>query len=146
MLRGLLVLLAIASLVPCSHSQDKAASTKVEGTFIIPKEVASFDDRLVEIRLYKFDPRLADKSADLVEKAELKNFAHAAGKETKKDFVIGTKGMLEPNRDYYVTFFILDKGMRTHIGKCDHDKEGIGKVLTNGQPNKIKIEVREIKR
>lgn len=132
--------------VPATFSQDKMDTCKVVGTLIIPEKVASFESRLVEIRLYKYDPRLAEVAADLVEKVEFKDFSHTTGKATKKEFVIGAKAKLEPMRSYYVTCFIVDKGKRTHMGKCVHDMQGIGKVLTNGQPNKITIEVHELKK
>ena len=62
--------------------------TTVEGKFVVPADLASFAGRTVEIRLYKFDPRLADASAELVEKLEIKDFAHAQGQETKKAFTM----------------------------------------------------------
>ena len=136
----------IAIFARAEHLDDKKNSAKVEGVFVIPKEVASFDGRLVEIRLYQYDPRIAGKAADLVEKVEFRDFSHTAGKETKKEFVIGAKADVDPKRSYYVTFFILEKEKRTHMGKCDHDKDGIGKVLTNGQPKIVSIKVAEIKR
>jgi hypothetical protein len=126
-------------------AEDKP-STKVEGTFVIPKEVPSFEGRLVEIRLYKHDPRIADKAADLVERVEIKDFSHAQGKETKKDFAIGANGTLEPKMGYYVTLFILQKEQRTHIGECEHSKKDLCKVLTNGEPSKISLKVREVKK
>jgi hypothetical protein len=126
-----------------SAGEDK--TTKVEGAFVIPKEVSSFEGRLVEIRLYKHDPRIAGKAAELIEKVEIKDFAHVEGKETKKEFTIGSKGKLEPKMGYYVTFFILEKERRTHIGECEHRPKDLCKVLTNGEPNKIGLKVREVK-
>jgi hypothetical protein len=73
---------------------------------------------VLEIRLYKHNPRIADRPADLVEKVEVKDFAHTQGKETTREFVIGAKENLEPKLGYYVTLYILDKGQRTHIGEC----------------------------
>lgn len=137
------LLLALA--LPAA-AQEKAETAKVEGTFVIPKEVGSFAGRVVEIRLYKYDPRIADRAADLVEKVELPDFAHAAGTETKKAFVVGAKADLDPRASYYLTFFVLDGGKRTHMGKCRHDKQGIGKVLTNGHPRAVTVDVAEIKR
>src|SRR5262245_14275877 len=92
---------------PSVRADDKDA-TRVEGTFTVPKEVASFQGRVVEIRLYKYDPRIADQAADLVEKVEIKDFAHTQGQEKKKDFVIGANGKREPQRSYYLTLFLLD--------------------------------------
>jgi hypothetical protein len=125
-------------------SQEKA-STKVQGTLVVPKDLASFAGRLLEIRLYKYDPRLADRAADLVEKVEIKDFAHTEGTETKKTFVIGAKGEIEPKRAYYVTLFVLDGNKRTHIGDADHAKKNLCRVLTDGQPNQITMVIRSVK-
>ena len=100
---------------------------------------------MLEVRLYKHDPRIADKPADLVEKVEIKDLAHSQGRETTKEFVIGAKDNLEPKLGYYVTLFILEQGQRTHIGECA-DGKGPCKVLTQGQPNKISLTVREVKK
>jgi hypothetical protein len=121
-------------------------STKVEGTLVVPKEMPSFTDRLVEIRLYKYDPQLADAAADLVELLEIKDFSHTQGQETRKGFTIGTKGTLEPKMGYYVTLFILQNGKRTHIGECEHSKKDLCRVLTKGEPDKISLKVREVKK
>ena len=144
MFRAVAALFCVLLVVPASFAEEKPTS-KVEGTFNFPKDVASFNGRLLEIRLYKYDPRLADKPADLVEKIELKDFKHVNGTETKKAFVIGAKAELETDRNYYLTFFVLDGNKRTHMGKCEHDKNGIGKVLTNGNPAKVVAEFAEIK-
>src|SRR5262249_2920699 len=119
-------------------------STRVEGTVVVPKEVGTFAKRVVEIRLYKYDPGIADRAADLVEKVELKDFAHTAGKETKKGFVVGAKGVIEPRMKYYLTLFILEGGRRTHIGECAPEK-GPCKVLTDGNPSKVVLKVRAVK-
>jgi hypothetical protein len=138
------LVLVFAALVPSIALSEDKGSTRVQGTFVIPKEVASFEGRRVEIRLYKYDSRLADRPADLVEKVELKDFSHTTGKETRKEFVIGAQGELDSRMAYYVTLFILDGDKRTHMGRCVHDKKGIGSVLTHGQPNAITLEVSEI--
>ncbi|MBY0456650.1 MAG: hypothetical protein K2V38_04880 [Gemmataceae bacterium] len=119
-------------------------TTKVTGTVIIPKDVPSFDGRVLELRLYSIDKRIADKAADLVEKVEVKDFAHETGKETKKEFTIGAKEMLNPNNRYYITAFVLKGETRTHIGQADHVKEPFNKVLTDGLPREVTIRFREV--
>jgi hypothetical protein len=122
------------------------ATTTVNGTFTIPAEIATFQNQTVEILLFEYDPRIADKAADLIEKIELKDFSHTTGTETKKSFEIGCKGTLNEMRSYYLTFYILKGNDRTHAGDCEHCKKGefLCKVLTNGQPNKINIKVRKL--
>jgi hypothetical protein len=100
---------------------------------------------VLEIRLDQHDPRIADQPADLVEKVEIKDFAHTQGKETTKEFVIGAKDNLEPKLGYYGTLFILEQGQRTHVGECA-DGKGLCKVLTQRQPNKVSLTGREVKK
>jgi hypothetical protein len=128
------------------QADDKkdAKTTKVTGAVIVPKDVASFDGRVLELRLYTIEKNIADKPADLVEKVEIKDFTHVAGKETKKEFVIGAKGELKPDHRYYITAFVLKGEDRTHIGQADHVKFPLNKVITDGNPREVTIRYKEI--
>ncbi len=141
---AVLVVLALAFTTSAPAEEKNDNTTKVMGTVIIPKEVASFDNRVVELRLYSINKNLADKGADLVEKVELKEFSHTTGKETKKEFTIGAAGKLDANNRYYVTAFVLLRDNRTHIGQADHVKEPFNKVLTDGNPRAVTIRFKEI--
>lgn len=118
----------------------------VTGTVVIPKDVASFTGRTLEIRLYKIHPKLADAPATLVEKLEAKDFAHTKGTETKKDIALGANEKLDPRLRYYMTLFVLDGNVRTHMGEADHAKNNLCNVLTEGQPRKIVVTFKELKR
>ncbi len=118
-------------------------NTKVTGTVTVPKELETFEKRVLELRLYEYDPRIADKGADLVELVEKKDFHHTKGTDTVEKFVIGAKGKLRADRKYYVTVFVLDGKTRTHIGELD-GKAGLAKVLTDG-PRVTTFVVRAVK-
>lgn len=135
-----------AVLCTSAVAEDKKddKTTKVTGTAIIPKDVASFEGRVLELRLYGIDKRIADKGADLIEKIEIKDFAHTTGKETKKEFTIGAKGALVANNRYYITAFVLNGEARTHMGQADHVKEPFNKVLTDGNPREVVIRFKEL--
>jgi hypothetical protein len=141
---------AVLLLVPTAFApaDDKKAdtSTKVTGVAIVPKDVTAFDGRVLELRLYAYDPRVAGKAADLVEKVEIKDFTHVTGKETKKEFTLGAKGELKENTKYYVTAFVLKGEDRTHIGQADHVKQPLNKVITDGNPREITIRFKEIEK
>jgi hypothetical protein len=134
------------ALMTSSRAEDKKddKTTKVTGTVIVPKDVASFDGRVLELRLYTIEKNVADKPADLIEKVEIKGFTHVEGKETKKTFTIGAKGELQPGHRYYITAFVLKKDERTHIGQADHVKFPLNKVLTDGNPREVTIRFKEI--
>jgi hypothetical protein len=129
---------------PAGKEEKEAHDTaKVTGTFIVPKDLASFEGRVVEIQLFKIHPMIADKPADLVEKIEIKDLAHTTGTETKKDFVIGAKAKLEKDMKYYLTLFILKDGERTHLGEIPG--KFLCTVLTQGQPNNVTLTVKQVR-
>lgn len=145
--RTALAALCALALAVCARADDKKdePTTKVTGTLIVPKDAATFEGRVIELRLYSIDKRIADKGADLIEKIEIKDVTHETGKETKREFVIGAKGgPVVANNRYYVTAFVLKGENRTHIGQADHVKEPFNKVLTDGNPDKVTIRFKEI--
>ncbi len=135
-------LLAVAGPGPKDEkeSQDTA---KVTGTLIVPKDLASFEGRVVELHLFKIHPLLADTAADLVEKVEVNDFSHTKGTETKKEFVIGAKAKLERDMKYYLTLFILKDGERTHMGEVPG--KFLCTVLTQGEPNNVTLTVKQVR-
>jgi len=134
------VLLALGLAEVQAGAEEKTA--KVAGTFTVPKELDSIQGQVVEIRLYKIHPMIADKPADLVERVEIKDFNHVKGTETKKEFVIGAKAKLEPEMKYYLTLFILKDGRRTHMGYVPG--KFLITVLTQGNPNTVAITVKKV--
>jgi hypothetical protein len=146
----LLALLALPVLAPAAAAPPTAtlparATTRVEGTFVVPKDLPAFAGRVAEIRLYQTDPRVADRPATLVEMLTVPDVGHVADSETSRPFVIGASGTLDPTATYYVTLFLLVEGKRTHIGEGDHSKNNLCKVLTAGQPSSIVMRLREVK-
>lgn len=122
----------------------QAQTAKVNGTFALPPNVPSFKGQVLEIMLWEYNPRLADASAKLVEKVEVKDFSHTKGKETKKKFVVGAKANTRPQRGYYITVFVTKDGKRTHIGFIN-GQPGLNKVLSNGR-NKVNVIGRPVRR
>ena len=123
---------------------DADNSTKVTATVKLPAELASFAESTLELRLYEFDPRLADAAANLVEKIEEVGFSHTSGTATERKIEIGAKGELKRGRGYYLTTFVLKGSGRTHIGERD-GKPGLCKVLTDGNPREVTIVVRAVR-
>ncbi|MCC9609063.1 hypothetical protein LOC68_07115 [Blastopirellula sp. JC732] len=120
------------------------AAKGVQGKLVIPKTVGSFAGHTLEIKLFEFDPFLADVSAKLVDQFDAKEFGHTAGETTELEFTVG--GKLEPRQDrsYYITVFVLKDGQRTHMGELD-GKPGLCKVLTEGNPSEVKMIVRAVR-
>ena len=135
------MLFAAANLLADEKKDD--ANTKVTGTVTVPKDVDSFGKTVLELRLYEYDPRVADTAADLVELLEKKDFRHAKGTDTVEKFEIGAKGKRNADRRYYLTAFVLEGKTRTHIGELD-GKPGLAKVLTDA-PREAKFVVRAVK-
>jgi hypothetical protein len=140
---ALFVCLAALSAQAAEKPEDN--TTRVKVAVVIPKDVASFEGRVLELRLFEYDPRAADTTAKLVELVEEKGFKHEQGTETKKELTIGARGKLDPTKGYYVTAFVVYNTQRTHIGQADHVKEPFNKVLTQGQPRDVTIRFRPVK-
>lgn len=116
----------------------------VQGVLVIPKTVGSFEGHTLEIKLFEYDPFLADAPAKLVDEFGVENYGHTQGNAAETTFSVGTK--LEPrqNRRYYITVFVLKDGKRTHIGEID-GKNGVGKVLADGKPSNVKVIARPVR-
>lgn len=141
-IRWVAVCLLAGALLTAGEKKEK--TTRVEGTLVVAGKLGSFAGRVVEIRLYEFDPFLADVAATLIEKLALKDYGHTQGTETRTPFVIGAKGTLKERMKYYVTLFVLRDGKRTHMGEPAHRK-GLCTVLTGGQPRTITMTVRPVR-
>lgn len=129
---------------PKKDDKKDDKSTRVTGTFTIPKEQMTFEKLTLVIELFEYDPKTADKPAESVEKLEVKDFKHEMGKETVQKFEVGAKGMLKEGKGYYLTIYVMDGDSRVSRGDLEHDK-GLGKVLTNGQPREVKATAFQIK-
>lgn len=133
-------LLALAIQLPA------AESAKVIGTILTPKTVKAYGELELEIRLYEFHPFIADKPADLVGKFNVKKYVHKAGAETKTQFIVGDAAIIKPRRSYYLTCFVLDaKGKRILMGE-KNGKRGICNVLTEGNPRKVNLILRDLRK
>jgi hypothetical protein len=139
------LLFGLAVALIAADDKKPAVTAEVKVKAIVPAKLASFKDRTLEVLLYKYDPRLADRAADLVDRYEVKNFAHTRGADTVKEFTLGKKEKLDEKKGYYLTLFILEGKTRTHIGECDHAK-GFARVLTGTAPNEVSATFREVKR
>ncbi|MEZ6139036.1 MAG: hypothetical protein R3B84_00560 [Zavarzinella sp.] len=145
MRKAWLTVLFVVIAAGCGIGAEKEDNTtKVIVKVVIPKEVASFTDQTLELRLYEYNPLIADKAADLVEKIEKAKFAHTQGKETTVELVIGAKGTVTPMHAYYLTTFVLKGANRTHIGEID-GKSGLCKVIANGNPRTVQMIVRPVR-
>jgi hypothetical protein len=119
-------------------------STRVSARIKIPATLPSFAGRTLELRLYEFDPRLADVGANLVDLAKRSAFSHTQGKVSEHTIVLGAKGRIKAKRSYYLTCFVLDDKKRTHMGEKD-GRSGLCKVLTSGHPREVDILFRPVR-
>ena len=142
-MRIIISLVLLASALPAFAADDSA---KVTGTITAPKSLKSFDKLVLEVRIYEYDPRIADKAADLVDKLEVKDFSHTEGQDTIEKIELGTKAKIKPGLSYYITVFVLDGKDRTHIADLAHAPDGFAKVLIDCQPHEIRGMLRSVKK
>ncbi len=122
----------------------KKTAGLVRGTYFIPATVPTFKKSTLDIRLYEYDPRIADKKATLVGQVKKKNFGHTKGKVTQAQFVLGKKAKYNPKMQYYVTLYVLKDKKRTHTGRCARHPKGLCKVLENENQSTVKMTIRPI--
>ena len=115
----------------------------VTGSIVIPATVAPFAGRTLEVKLWEYDPLLADVSATLLDEATIKNFAHSGDQETRVPLRLGDPTVVRKDRRYYVTAFVLKGVQRTHIGELD-GRRGLINVLKTGAPSAVNVVMRAI--
>lgn len=124
-----LVFIGLVSLVAVVTINKEAffssSSNLVEGTLTISADEDTFENVLVDIRMYEYDPFLADVSADLFDQIKLKDFSHTKGEATDYAFNIGS-GVYNPERSYYITVSIYQgndptPSQQIYWGRCSHD-------------------------
>lgn len=120
------------------------AGKGVRGTVLIPGKIGSFKQHTLEIKLWEYDPFLADVGAKLIDRFQVEKYQHQDGQETATPFTIGTQLDPRKNRRYYITVFVLKDSKRTHIGEKD-GKSGLCNVLTHGNPTTVKIIARPVR-
>jgi hypothetical protein len=120
--------------------------SKVKASVVVPAELASFEKSRLEIKLWEYDPRLADVKASLFDEVVVKDYAHKKGKETRSAFSLGEKvngGKTSAGKAYYLTVFVTQGDQHTHIGEKD-GKPGMTKVLTDGNPREVTLVLRAV--
>ena len=123
---------------------EKPDSAKVTGTVVTPKTVKDYAAFTLEVRLYEYHPFIADKPADLVAKLKQENYTHKSGKETKTQFVLAVK--VKPGMSYYLTCFVTDANSKRYLMGEKDGKRGLCKVLTAGNPNKVYLILRDLRK
>ena len=136
-------IIKVQSLKTAEEGGNKKAA--LTGTVVIPANLASFDSRTLEVKLWQYDPFLADASADLFDELTVKDYCHETGTDTKTKFELGKPNAVREDRAYYLTVFVTDNGKRTHMGEKD-GKRGLCQVLNRGNPSSVEMIVREVGR
>ncbi len=119
------------------NEESRHAHSLVSGQMIIPADLPSIDRAVLDLRLYKYHPFMADQRAELVDWVQSPAFVHQQGERTERPFQIGTQEPRDTDMQYYLTLYILEEGHRTYIGECQHVKQGLCKVLTKEQPAEV---------
>ena len=127
-----------------AQEENMENTASVSGIVIIPADLPSFAESKLEIRLYKFDPLLADRPAQLIDRFSAQNYSHIEGKTTKTKFELGSQERIDPAMRYYITVFILSNDIRTHIGE-KKGKQGLFTVLSANDPRHFSVWIRPVK-
>lgn len=130
----------------CTRIDDRkdSISSLVTGNITLPASLETIDRAVLDLRLYKYELYKADTRAEMVDWVQSPAFVHQQGSTTERPFQIGTQEPRDPQLGYYLTLYILEEGHRTHIGQCRHNKKGLCKVLTQGQPGEVEAVFRKL--
>ncbi|MCG6940332.1 MAG: hypothetical protein LJE69_03665 [Thiohalocapsa sp.] len=96
----------------------------------------------LEVRLYSYEPFVADMPATLMDMASVP-FDHITGAAETTSITLGEDAALAQRLQYYVTVFVLHDGARTHIGERD-GRPGLMHVLTDGHPAQLDVILRPV--
>lgn len=128
---------------------DAGLNAGVAGEFLIAAQDKSIAGVTLLVRLYEFDPRLADAPATLVDKLELANVGHTTGKDTTVKFALGAKVAVKADRRYYVTVHGYSEGK---LESNDHyvyfgtpEKGDLAHVFTDGKNTAVKFTGKRLK-
>lgn len=115
----------------------------VQGTITVPESATIGKDQTIEVKLFEFDPLLADVAAKLSDEKILTDIQHETGNATEVPFAIGADLEVRKDRRYYVTVFVLQGEERTHIGEIE-GKRGLNVVLNNGKSSPVQLILRQV--
>lgn len=93
----------------------------------------SFENVTAWVRLWEYDPFLADVAADLSDDVKLANLKHQSGRATTIRFEVGDKARINPERHYYVTVFLYRDGKVGDNASRVYFLDGFNKVKLPGK-------------
>jgi len=82
----------------------------LSGEMTFEKTEESFENATAWVRLWEYDPRLADAGADLFGDKKIAELKHTKGEPTLMQFKLDGKKKINPERQYYVTIFVYKDG------------------------------------
>lgn len=100
----------------------------ISGKLTIRSEEESFARATAWIRVWEYDPFLADAAAKQFGEARVADINHDNGTETEIPFSIGDAENISPERKYYITVFIYRDGKVGQVGKEMFFLDGFNKV------------------
>lgn len=117
----------------------------VRGTITIAAGSTIEQGERIELKLFEFDPLLADVSAKLVDERSIDEIKHETGTATEIPFAMGGEYEVRKDRRYYITVFVVQGEARTHIGEIE-GKQGLNVVLQDGDRTPVHVVLRQLKK
>lgn len=107
----------------------------------IPAASKAIEDAIVVVRVYKYDPLLADRPADELVKMEIKGLDLSSKLSTNLRFPVQFERKSE--RSYYLTVFVYpESGKEKRLFFID----GFQKILKNAEGCPLELRLKEIVR
>lgn len=118
-----------------SHQGDQAKEDKegddpkaLSGTLEIPAAEATFEGATAWVRLWEYDPFLADAAAREFADVQVEKIQHQNGAATRFEFELGDTEQINADRKYYVTVFLYRDGDVGNVKKEIFFLDGFNKV------------------
>ena len=129
------LLFSLFFLLGCSNSTPPINKSTTLDVTVKSDSNCAFKNEILKIRLYSYNPMLADVSATLVE--EITKTLNTPSQPFLYQTKIGTKTYRDPKLKYYLTVLVVDQNnKRTYYG-YKNGKKGLAKVLEGGSSREI---------
>lgn len=106
----------------------KQEDTAISGSLTINSDEESFANATAWVRVWEYDPLLADAAAKQFAESRIDDIVHETGKATEIPFSIGGEDQLNAAKKYYLTVFVYRDGK---VGQVENEiffLDGFNKV------------------
>jgi len=123
--------------IPATPTSTSTQGSTLYVTVKTANSDTSFDDETLTVKLYRYDPRLADTPATLIDQYTKGLTKADNNRQLNIQTTLSTKAQPSTNQKYYITAIITNKSnTRTYYGHKEGQK-GLAKVFQSASDNRV---------